>query len=559
MPSRDPINSSVLQKRFPAIYRDFFSRCQKVASASNSFLWTGEFAGFYDGLIVSQKLPISSYVGFEATDNGKVEVNRQYQNFQATEQSFVTGVIDERLATNLESYISQQFQNQPNFEGLRVHLLTEVPLGHSLGSFGAVAAATALLLAPTKSRESAKASDREQIYEAARQILTLSQAGYSSGVTAYMALVDSNEPVVFFRQNEEYFAKPLSQLADLTAGLVWPIDFGLIYSGGITNSESVILANDQTIAELDSAAARLGGLLTGWSQQNFKQTYLGMLNMTSSLMIIAFVDLFISGSSKDRLRQFFNTLNQYQNHLRILHVSNGATDLIYRQIHHLANEQQNEVGSGVKISGIGRGGCVLFAVPYGNHRQGVIDLVEDLRRQSGKDIWLDYASWLDGIGGRPGQIEQDLESGRHSPLLGGDILLMRVIKQGRPRQVIMTSEQLELASKEFDLILDKTSGKITIAGRTLTSKELPTQKATVTILADLLQDSKQLLNNDKLPGSYGENRYDLQGKIVSPLIKQVKKITGRDLQLSVSGGMYADYAIKINPSNVLIGVIEQKR
>lgn len=559
MSARGPINSNSLQKRYPGVYRDFFSCCQSVASASNSFLWTGEFAGFYDGLTVSQKLPISSYVGFEVTDDNQVEVIRQYRYFDAVNQTFSTGVIDERLAINLERSISQKLQDQADFKGLRVHLLTEVPLGHSLGSYGAVASATALLLSPIKSWESKRPKDREEVLQIAREILALSQAGYSSGVTAYMALIDTAEPVVFFRQQGKYFAKPFSQLVDLADGLVWPIDFGLIYSGGITNAESVILANDQTISELDLAATRLETLLAGWSQPNFKQTYLEMLNMISSLMIMALVDLFKGGASNDRWRQLFNTMNQYQNLLRILHVSDSGTDLIYSQIHQLANEQQNAVGSGVKISGIGRGGCVLFALPYGNYRAGLLQLVNDLRIKSGRDIWLDYASWLDGIGGRPGIIEQDLASGRYSTLLGGDILIMRVIKQGRLRPVIITDEQLKAKANEFDLILDKTNGKITIAGRALTSKQLPSQKASVTILSDLLEDSKQMLNNNKLPGSYGENRYDLQGKIVSPLIKQVKALTGRDLLLKVTGGMYADYSLKLNPSNIVIGIIEQKR
>ncbi len=565
MMKRLAAHTQSLQKTFPNVYRDFFARCQQVASASNSFLWAGEFSGFYGGLTVAQKLPIRSYVGFETTFDGQVAVVREYQTFDSEKQEFVTSTADNRLCENLEHYLIHHYRKTPDFTGLRVHLLTEIPLGHSLGSNGAIAAALAILVTGT--------TEIKNCFACAKEILALSQAGYSSGVTAYMALTDSQEPVVFSAEDKKYQAHPLAQLTNsqltkaqptkrqpITSkqGMIWPIDFGLIYSGTKTNAEGVILANEETVRELEKSTMELDQLLGEHQHFNFRQTYIDMLNMTTGLIVAALLDLFKKGSTNQAIEQLFNSLNQYQNLLHVLHVANGATDLIYSRIHQLANKQVNDVGSGVKISGIGKGGAVLFALPYGTHRTGLIELVDRLRQETGRPIWLDYASWLDGIGSQPGKLEQNLALGQVSSLIGRDVVSLSVVAQGQTNQQLITSERLNQDLATIDLLLDTTKGKILIAGQPLTSKELPSQKAAVAILNHLIKAKNHSLRNNQLPASYGVNRYDLQGKIVLPLIKQVKVITGRDLQLIIRGGMYDEYQIILNPSNLVIGVLENK-
>lgn len=549
MIDRLPANTEALQKQFPNMYRDFFATNQRVASASNAFLWTGEFAGFYGGLTVSQKLPIRSYVGFEATYDGKVVIEKTYQTFDAERQEFVSSIADDRLCQNMQSYIAAFYQSDPHFTGVKVHILTEIPLGHSLGSNGAITAAIALLLVGD--------TDKERTFTIAREILAQSQAGHSSGVTAYMALTDAQGPVVFSSDQDGYYAQPIQTLAGSEETPIWPIDFGLIYTGVQTNAESVILANDQTLKELEADTQRLNELLHS-RQQQFRQTYIDMLTMTASLTILSFVELFSKGARQQYLEQLFNSLNQYQNLLHILHVSNSVTDLLYSRIHQLANKQQNDVGSGVKISGIGKGGAVLFALPYGMHRETLLEMIHDLREQTGRPLWLDYASWLDGIGGMVGRIEQDMSTGIYSDFLSRDACRITVLDKGAMRQEIVATERLGRRLSDFDITLDKTTGKLLIQGESVTSKELVSQKATVAILSDLIGAKYFTLHNDELPASYGSSRYDLQGKIMSPLVKLVKERTGRDLQLSITGGMYDGYAISLEPSNIVIGVIETK-
>ncbi len=543
-------NTETLQQHFPDTYRQFFAISQRVASASHSFLWAGDFAGFYGGLMMTQKLPFRAYTGFETTFDHAISIAPEYTTFEPAEQQFVQRPLDSDLKKNLQQYLQKHFLQHPHFTGITVHILTEMPLGHSLGANGAIAASLARLLHDS--------DDVDVIFKTARNILSASQSGHSSGVSAYAALANSTTPIVFHAGDGQPYAKSIDQLIKLEKSAAWPIDFGLIYTGSETNAESVVLANDHAIAELDTAAGELNDLLHNHTNLDFKTTYINMLNMTSGLLVTALSDLFKKGVSNARLDSLFSTMNQYQNLLHILEVSNSTTDLLYGRIHQLANKQVNDVGSGAKISGIGKGGALLFALPYATHRADLIALIEQVRTTTGKSVWLDYASWIDGVETKGAVLEQDIAKGIYSSFIGRDVRNVTVLRQGTQSDQVLTNEHFAEFAPTIDLLLDKTTSKISIAGTTVTSKELPSQKATVAIVADLIMAPNFTLTNDQLPGTYGTNRYDLHGKIVLPLIKQVKELTGRDLQLSIQGNMYDHYTLSLNPSNIVIGVVEQK-
>jgi mevalonate kinase len=544
MHKRVSANTKTLQKKFPQVYRDFFANCQKVASASNSFMWMGEFAGYYNGLTLSQKLPLRAYVGFETTFDHKVTISREYSAFEPAKCQFATYLIEEKLGERYQKYLQSYFNHQSKFTGLKVHFLTEVPIGHSMGSNGAIAAALALLV---NNKE-----DFESTFQIAREILSFSQAGNSSGNSAYMALADSSVPVVFRSEASKYAACPL--VKDDQNNIVWPIDFGLIFTGTQTTLESIILANSHTLEELRQKAKNTFKLL-GNKIVDFRQTYINMLSVVCGLGTDSFSNLLTEGITNASLEGLFNAMNQYQNLLKMLNVSSGTIDLIYSRIHRLANRMKNDVGSGVKISGLGKGGAVLFAVPFGAHRNEIIELINQLREKVNKNIWLDYASWIDGIKAEPGKIEQDLQKKKIAAFIDQDARSILFLKKGIIHSLIITNEKFRDFIKEIDLLVDKTSGKIFIGGETLSSKEIPSQKTTV---ADLLKSSHFSLDNTQIERSYGNNRYDLQGKIVSPLTKQVKKITGRDLQMKVSGNIYDKYLLSLDPSNITIGVVENR-
>jgi len=552
MSNREPHNTETLQKRFPKVYREFFAKCQRVASAPNSFLWTGEFSGFYEGgLMISQKLPFRVYVGLEKAGHGQTKIDKEYTTFEAEENRFVKKVLDPQLADQFEAFLGSADKDVKHISGLNVHILTEAPLGHGLGSNGTLAAALAILIS--------KENSLKKRFLLARKILAASQRGYSSGVSAYNALVDADQPIVFFSCGGKFVSYPISEIIGVKKLESWPIDFGLIYSGTQTNSANVVIATEHTLSELNEEGENVNKLLKDYSHPPFKETYLNMLNMTSSLMVSGFAKIFKKGLNDSALEDFFDTLNQYQNLLHILDLSTKTSDVIYRHIHELANKEINGSGSGVKISGLGKGGVMLFAMPYGSHRKNLVALVDNLRCDFNNNIWLDYASWLDGVGKDAGRIEQDTADGTASVFLDKDVVDLTIFDHGQQLDQVAAIENYKNIVANIDIVLDKTTGKILIAGKSLTSKDLPSQKATVLIISELLEADGFSLSNDAIKASYGTNRYDLHSKIMLPLCRQVKKISKKDLQLSITGGMYDNYQLKLDPSNISVAVITKKR
>ncbi len=551
MIARGPLNTKTLQATFPEVYRRFFVPCQRVASASHSFLWAGEFSGFYDGLMLAQKLPLRLYIGFEFTTDGQISIDRQYEAYSVSAQKFETCTIDSRLSDILTDYLTQHFANLDDFTGLKVKFLAEVPFGHSLGSHGAIASAVALLLSNSDNVMSC--------YPQAQTILAAIQSGHTSGVSAYLALANTASPVVFAHKTSGFWAKPLHELIKHEKLPAWPFDFALIYTGAQVNTESVVRASATSTAELDAIAHGVSGLLHDQTERHYTKTYMEMLNMTCGICIYSMSELFHKGPSRDRLEAFFNGLNQYQNMLLLLDVSTPIIDNLYSAIHAMANKQQNEVGSGVKVSGVGKGGVMVCALPYGTYRDSIFTVISQTSVLTGASICLDYASWIDGHDVEGGKIDQDLAKDHFSAFVSRDTVTIRQYHNGSIHLAMLTPEQLKHEIDKYDLLLDTVSGKVKVGGQVLTSKELPSQKATVIILSQLLQSANLMLANTDIDDSYGSNRYDLHGKIVIPLVKQIKQITGRDLNLTIKGDMYDHYELTIKPNNLLIGVIEEKK
>ncbi|MEK7173213.1 MAG: hypothetical protein AAB740_04560, partial [Patescibacteria group bacterium] len=98
-------------------------------------------------------------------------------------------------------------------------------------------------------------------------------------------------------------------------------------------------------------------------------------------------------------------------------------------------------------------------------------------------------------------------------------------------------------------------GRIFIKGQPLNSQELHSQKAAIRILKILLTKIGQEVSNNELPpSSYANDRYELQGKIVSPLIKIVEQKTKKTLDLKIRSEA-SQFYLKLNPSNLRIWLV----
>ena len=532
------MNTQKLQKNHPKVYQDFFSKCQKVVSAPHSFFWSGDFSGFYGGLTILQKIPLRFYVGLQNIAPRGFEIDRNIACYQPWLKKFKEVRIDDDLHSKLNVALEE------NFKGYKIHFFSEVALGSSLGSLGAMSACLSQLLANSEQQT------EKEIFRSAWQIAKQLQQGRTSGATAYTALSESSYPVVFYSKNTKYWAKSLDQLFPLADFPAWPIDFGLIFSGNLVHGQAVIKNADEVKKDLEKRKKEVQKLIGSVFSNSFWENYLTMLNQVTGQNLIALSEIFKRGADDRTIGFLFDTLNQYQNLLYFLGISTPSIDKIYSAVHKISNKLENGIGSGCKITGVGKGGEVLFAFPFGQCRENVKKLIENCKLKI-ENCGLDYTSWEDGFEKNGIKVEQDLGKKQISPFIKSDSYLLKIYQKENCATLIIGEKEIDKNKKSLELFLDTSINKIYIKGRGLTSKKILSQKASVEILKNLLESQEKILKNLELPKSYSQSRYDLQSKITSPLSKISK------LRFEIKGGMYEDYSLKLQPFSIKIGILEK--
>jgi mevalonate kinase len=519
------MNSIELQKSFPKIYEDFFVNCQRVSSAPHSFLWVGDFSGFYGGLTISSKIPLRFYVGLEEISANKVEIDNEFYSYFPALKAFRKIKFDKHIKQALNDLLSSEFQ------GYRVHFLSELSLGLSLGGLGALSAALAILVSDS--------ADFDKLFNLGQTIAKSLQAGRTLGASTFCALHNSQYPTAFYSSGAKWWGKSFDEMMDLPSNPVWPFDFGLIFSGNLVQGAAVISSAEE-VKITASQKQRLATELTGRAKLSFWSNYMEMLDQISNQTMLSFLDVLNKGTDDSSLRRFFEGLNQYQNLLHFLNISTPNIDKIYSLIHAASNKNDNGVGSGCKITGVGKGGEVLFAVPYGRYREKIPKLIKKLEGTS-----LDFTSWSGGTEVENAHIDQDLVKNIISEKSGDVKSIMRIYTKNGLQTKLISDKKMII---EADVVFDTIKAKIFVNGKTISSKDLPSQKMSVEIMSKLLMSEKYVLNNDQL-GSYGKSRYDLQGKIAIPL----SKLIGLDFE--ITGGVYDDFSIRLKPLDLKIAVI----
>lgn len=527
------MNTKTLRQSFDNEYNQFFRTSSRVISAPLSFIWSGDFSGFYGGITVVQPIPRRIYIGLEPIQAGTLEIEEKFMAYDSTGCRFRQYTLDQSLISDIQAIIGDKLK------GCRMHILSEVMLGTSLGALGAISAILARLITDI--------DDKKKVFELAWKIATKIQQGRSSGSTTYAAIFGGSQPIVFHSQSKKFWAKPITSISNSKPDIDWPIDFGLIYTGTLVQGRAVI-ASAEVIKEISSDRQEKIKKKLDIETSPFWEDYLAMLRQVTYETILTMSDLIKTGTNNQLIEKFFNTINQYQYLLQFLEITTPDIDRIYSAVHKMANKVDNIVGSGCKISGVGKGGEMLFAVPYGAYRDKIDKMIDAINSRHSTNVVLEYASWQDGIGAPGLTIDQSLGEGiKYSGLENDSRILTIYSPTVIGSKIISNTDDIN----GIDLVLDNVNRKIFIDGKAVSSKELASQKSTIEILKQLLELDDRILTNDKLPKSYGDNRYDLHGKIVKPLIKLV------DLKFEISGETYGQYAIKLMPFNIKIGVIDR--
>ncbi len=514
------MNSKNLKKQFRKKYEDFFSGCFRVASAPHSFIWSGDFSNFYGGISICSKIPLRFYVGLEKIDDNKFEIEEEFFAYSPSANSFKKIILDDYIISNLYDELAEVFK------GYKIRFFSELVLGLSLGGLGAMSAAISGLIYDDKARKS----------DFACRLVKKIQRGRSSAATALCALCESALPIVVSSKNGKPWAKGLDEIFKINQNAAWSFDFGLIFSGNLVQGGSVIASAEELKKE---SIVNQGEVekIAGYKTMPFWDSYLGMLEQVSTKTLLLMKELFRKGNSSETLKQFFSSLNQYQNLLHFVDISTPAVDKIYASIHKTSSLTQNAMGSGCKITGVGRGGEVLFAMPFGQYRDAIFDVAKIL------GVSVDYVSWKDGFEQGSVKIEQDITAGSYSEFVGSDMFEIESIQKGQ--KTFKVSKDKNVKSS---LVIDLIDNKIFLHGEKADSKKIPSQKAACQIFEKLYQSKNWSLDNDQLPKTYAASRFDLQSKIISPMEKYL------GFKFEISGTSFENFSLSLKtlPADIAI-------
>jgi mevalonate kinase len=587
------MNSQSLQTAFPETYQTFFSKCPIVCSCPRSFSWFGEQAARYEGFILRQNLPLKTYVGLVPQKKKEIKI-ADCLSFNPNLKRFQKETFDSYQQEKIEKYFLaflKKINKKELAEGFQIYILNELPIERGLGAGAFIVAlvSAALMhygkLDPTditswKKEKSMTLSENKSLnfdflFKVAWKWENFLYPGASGG--NLINLMPSATPILFFSKrvlpSEALAGKKLSldeldfidqnyyrgirfnEIVQNPLGWPWPFDHGLIYTGEMRNVlNSITLIRDlnfkliNVVEECKKDFKFFGPVKEKYpliyklcqTKDRIWYEYIATLIIISLQNYLAFKTIFRNGFSPESLRELAELLNKEQHLFYLLNLSSSTIDTLCSSLLRIIKRKGTEdTIASAKISGSTRRGDIVFLVTSHHIRDKIEEIIDELKSQLNKDINLDYASWLDGYEEEGGlKVEQFWAKNIYNKIIPENSFVLKEYKKGAITTHLLPLEKIK--KEKFDLFLDAVHKKIFLKGSRITSKQLPTQAATIEILSFLLNKFKSVSNRDLPASSYKNYRNEMQGKIAYPL----SKLTKGKIKIILEGGLL-DFVVKL--------------
>jgi len=613
MAERIEMNSASLRNAFPEEYKELFSRCAIVASAAMSFHWVGEYAMMYGNPAILQKIPLRVYIGLEPADKWSVE---DYRCFGPTHQQVEDFEFPDAIRQKFLKFLPVEMEKiyGASAPAYKIRSFSELVPGVGCNLAGAYSAAlaTALLLdaetvdlqdiqgwpqIPTN--ELKKDEKFNQIRRLSWKFETIFYDDRGSGAGAMLALLNCDSPFLYFTEKRSgtYSAHPLTKLPhnleghyeiidkisywgfgleelfEMRSPAIWPIDFGLIFTGTVKQTDAKIRAlqeikdNLGTLSNfVSSEFARYLGkeknlpkfyeFYVGADKEVIWHELMGLFSLISLQALQAFKTMFASSREEQGMRELLDSMNHFQHLTHILKVSPRYVDEIVSLIQNKAANFTEE-GIALKTTGAGAGGDLVFACPYGALIDQMPKIIEGVKESTGRNIVLHYASWIDGIGHKGVLIEQHLGKKIYSEFVSRESVYLTIIEKGKRESQLLSFEHFAELKDSFDIMFDLPNELIFVQGVELTSKDIRSASATIEIFLELLKDVGKSVPATAFPRStYSTSRNDFQSKIVLPLQHFLEKKTKKKLPLSITGSL-DKFFVKFDPTDLTLAIVEK--
>jgi hypothetical protein len=614
MVNNNPITSETLQKKHPNVYRDFFLKNDIVISSHHMLAMITGMAWRVGGPVLVQKINQQCYVGVtkakEGSDMGIVENVAYVSQLDKFEETKYVSIPWEKGLVILKDILTEKLGHEP--PPLSFSVINEVPESRSLDSGVPVLILVASYLhfdlmswedlkglASLTSKEKHAKESRlaklfDELHRYSSHIRLLSQPGSTSGYVDYTTLTATKTPVVYLPEERagsveksvldlppldgsmgidhehfNYWGFRLDELANVQED--FPLDAVWIYpgssrrSGAATRYTTTIVVpsfddlRDYTkklFSEIEIDEKHAPAFLKNMDVDGLYWQYAGRGQMISRLQLVRdLIHMCEDRYNSNKAQRFLDSLN-------VLFYTNGPfeespskkLETMIGMLRQKAHEAGIPIGIRVYRYGKQDGNILVYSPPQ-KFQKEIFEVIDEMKKVFGDDINADFVSWRDGWGTNGIVCEQFLAKDIHSPLFpsGTKKILFWDQQDGLTEQSESTLEQ-----RQPDLLLDATKGKIYVGGKSVTSKDIPSQKGSIEIFSQLLENIGKPQSNTDLPAqTYASYRNELQGKIVGPLEKLVEKRTKGTLGVSLQGQL-TDFKVTFSPKRLSIAIIKER-
>ncbi len=566
-------------------------------------------------LSIRQKIPLRSYIGLQSTTDGEIRFE-PHQVFIPSDRQFRYETRRVPQQHEITAFVQQLLVTRGRTGGWRIHVLHELPIGAGIGSYAPTASALAVAIQlitggvtvddiagwqrhPWHLFDAGRRRIFDQAFRLAWRLESMYKGDMAAGCADFTALLSSPWPIVFssqprsddpvstagrifndrgdlFASSEtmEYWGGRLPELFGLRKTETWPIDFGLFYSGNSMNEEMAVRSSldiqhdlraislsarqavEKSVPTMLQAKLQFVTQLQEASGDGLWEAYLAALNATTIEGIVAFRHIFDRSSTSQAISELFRAIDEFEGFSRLFDKASLTTTKLEQLLRQVALVEASSITT--KVLGAGRGGDLLFATPMYTFEDNIESVCQQLRRHVGKRVWLDYASWIDGMEDRGVVIEQNLAAKKYSSFITPGAVVVRAWERSASATQVFNPQQFERSRRTFDLLLDPSENALFIRGQAVTSKHLHSRKATMGVLRILLQQLGKPVPASHLPASSYRDRTTMQGKIVGPLCEAFAGMTKKQLPLNISGGLNSNFTLRLDASDLTIGLVEKR-
>lgn len=591
------MNSKSLQKQFPEVYTDFFSKCDIVCSAPFVLNWSTNYNPLNGGPGIHQKLPFRVYVGIEYSKNVKAKEIFNFKMYLPEQNKFIDYFFEDEQKQRLINTIDYLGLYDKNY---KINIISEYHYVRGLQGIGpfAVALINCLLLNSKKIgvQEINKATSfKNQIVFQDNKIinkiinksclLALAIEGFLSfNLGVFNSILDGEEMFLYnqdatppklryaskfnietldkFLNKSNYSITSLKKLFKNDKKI--PFDYFLIFNGFdkkyiqfFQPTKNIVHDLHKTKKFIDNHYKEL------YNEQNIPQKTKELLKSDKYMMLNNFRDtgtiltyellanLYLLNKNKINTQELLINFHQISHYIQIFKDINPHISKLFNVINNwgLSEQEINAVAKPINLSD------TLVIGEKMDLQLGINELEKNLKENNlSPDIY--YKSWEDGLEEDGLKIEHYLAQNIYSNYYKQGNYIKSIEYYNNKKLINKHSyEKIDNIKKNADIVLDQIDNKLYFKGKALTSKEIKSAKKTIMLLTALLKSKKGLRPADLDLGSYAD-RNEMQSKIITPLQKAAQKHFKRKLKIELTGGLTTNYSLSFNPNNFKIIIIK---